>query len=108
MPIREKTPSQARAREAAGALAIRALGWLAQDMERIGGFLAQSGMGPGDLRVRAQEPAFGAAILSYLLSDEALLLAFAADTTLRPQDVVHAFHVLEPPFDPDAPVRRGD
>lgn len=108
MPIREKTPSEARAREAASAVAVQALTWLAQDMERIGGFLAQSGLGPGDLRSRAREPAFGAAILTYILSDDAQLLDFVAAAKLRPQDVLHALHVLEPPFDPDAPVRRRD
>lgn len=108
MPIREKVPSQARAREAAGAVAVSALTFLAQDMERIGGFLAQSGLGPGDLRTRAHEPAFGAAVLQYLLSDDALLTAFAADAKLRPQDVVHALVALEPPIDPDAPARRRD
>lgn len=108
MPIREKTPSHARVREAAVAVAVKALTYLAQDMERIGGFLAQSGLGPGDLRARAQEPAFGAAVLGYLLSDETLLIAFAAESGLRPQDVLHAVHVLEPPFDPDAPARRSE
>ncbi|MEW6255737.1 MAG: DUF3572 domain-containing protein [Pseudomonadota bacterium] len=108
MPIQEKVPSQARAREAAGAVAVKALTFLAQDMERIGGFLAQSGLGPGELRTRAHEPAFGAAVLNYLMSDETLLLAFVADANLRPQDVVHALYVLEPPFDPDAPARARD
>lgn len=108
MPIREKVPSQTRAREAAGAVAVSALTFLAQDIERIGGFLAQSGLGPGDLRSRAHEPAFGAAVLHYLLSDDALLMAFVADAKLRPQDVLHALVVLEPPFDPDAPAKRQD
>lgn len=105
MPIKEKS-NPARAREAAQAVAIQALTFLAQDMERIGGFLAQSGLGPGDLRARAAEPAFGAAVLAHLLSDETLLLAFVEDGKLRPQDVVHAHDILNPPFDPDAPARR--
>ncbi|MEP9377732.1 DUF3572 domain-containing protein [Aquabacter sp. CN5-332] len=108
MPIKDRTGSSTplRVREAAQAVAIQALTWLAQDMERVGGFLAQSGLGPGDLRARAAEPAFGAAVLGYLLSDESLLVAFADDAKLRPQDVVHAHDVLNPPFDPDAPARR--
>lgn len=109
MPIREKNqmPSAARAREAASAVAIQALTWLAQDIERIGGFLAQSGLGPGDLRARANDPVFGAAVLHFILSEDAMLLDFVAHAQLRPQDVLHALAVLEPPFDPDAPARRA-
>ncbi len=108
MPIKDRTSRSTpmRAQEAAQAVAILALTFLAQDMERVGGFLAQSGLGPGDLRARAGEPVFGAAVLGYLLSNEPLLLAFAADAKLRPQDVVHAHDVLNPPLDPDAPARH--
>ncbi|OYY10030.1 MAG: hypothetical protein B7Y70_09175 [Rhizobiales bacterium 35-68-8] len=109
MPMKDRynPPGAARAQEAASAVAVQALTWLASDMERIGGFLAQSGLGPGDLRARAQEPAFGAAVLHFVLSEDAMLLAFVAEAKLRPLDVVHALSVLEPPFDPDAPARRA-
>jgi len=37
----------------AEALAVRALAWMAGDAELIGRFLAMTGAGPGDLRIRA-------------------------------------------------------
>ncbi|TCT00992.1 DUF3572 domain-containing protein [Aquabacter spiritensis] len=108
MPIRDKTSSSTplRTRDAAQAVAIEALAFLAEDMERIGGFLAQSGLSPGDLRARAAEPDFAAAVLAFILSDEPMLIAFSAKAKLRPQDVLTAHAVLDPPFDPDAPARR--
>ena len=63
--------------ESAEILAIGALGFLAEDPERLGRFLALSGLGPKDLRDRAQDPAFLGGVLDHLLSDESLLFLFA-------------------------------
>ena len=41
------------ARDAAEALALSALGWIAEDPERIGAFLGQSGLDPDVLRARS-------------------------------------------------------
>lgn len=59
-------------------LAARALVFIAQDPERIGQFLAMTGIGPAEIRSRAQDPAFLAGILDHLMSDEAMVLDFAA------------------------------
>jgi hypothetical protein len=48
--------------EAAQALALRALAFLAEDPERLGRFLALSGMGPAELRTRASDPVLLGAI----------------------------------------------
>lgn len=58
-------------------LAAKALIFIAQEPDRIGRFLAQSGIGPADIRTRTQDPAFLGGILDHLLSDEAMLLEFA-------------------------------
>lgn len=63
--------------ENARSLAGRALVYIAQEPDRIGQFLAMTGIGPAEIRSRAQDPAFLAGILDYLLSDEALLIDFA-------------------------------
>ncbi len=55
--------------------ATEVLAWLAEDHARIGAFLAASGIGPGELRRAAGDPAFLLAVLDFLMSDEALLLA---------------------------------
>ncbi len=68
-----KKSNQARAAE----LAVRCLAFIAEDPDRLGSFLALSGVGPSEIRAQAQDPAFLGGILDYLLSDEAMLLAFA-------------------------------
>lgn len=72
-------------REAAETVALQALGWLAAEPDRLARFLALTGTGPEDLRARAGEPAFLAAVLDHLLADERLLLAFAAEAGLAPE-----------------------
>ena len=71
--------------DAAEALAIEALGWLASDPDALGGFLSAAGAGPGDLRARAAEPEFLGFVLDHLLANEPLLLAFC-DAAGRPYD----------------------
>lgn len=72
------------------ALAITALSFLAGDPERLGRFLAVTGLGPETLRQAAARPGFLAAVLDYLAGDETLLLAFAANAGLAPEAVVRA------------------
>jgi hypothetical protein len=71
-------------RPQAEALAVQALAWMASNPDLIGRFLAMTGAGPADLRVRAAEPEFLGFVLDFLLSDEAALVAFAADASIRP------------------------
>ena len=66
-------------REAAEALAIEALAWLAKDEAAAGAFLAAAGAAPQDLRARAAEPEFLGFVLDFLLSDEARLIAFCRE-----------------------------
>lgn len=72
------------------ATAIAALGFLAADTERLGRFLAVTGLDPGSLRAAAREPHFLGSVLERLLSDEALLLAFAANHRVQPESIVAA------------------
>ena len=69
----------------AEALAVRALAWMAGDAELMGRFLAMTGAGPGDLRVRAADPEFLGFVLDFLLAEEAALVAFAASENIRPE-----------------------
>lgn len=82
--------------ETAETLAIQALTFIAGDGERLGRFLAATGIGPADIRAVAREPRFLAGILDHLESDEALLLAFAAEAGIDPTDVGHARTALDP------------
>lgn len=77
-------------RDGAEALALRALAFLADDPERLGRFLALSGIGPGELRSRAADPALLGGVLDHLLADERLLIAFIEASGLKPEEPARA------------------
>ncbi len=81
-------------REAAEAVAIQALTYIAGDTERLGRFLAVTGVGPAEIRSSASDPGFLVGVLEYLMTDEALLTGFAAEAGLRPEDPAKAFVAL--------------
>jgi hypothetical protein len=81
-------------REAATALAIAALSFIAGEPERLGRFLALSGIGPESIRAAAAEPHFLLGVLDHLAGDEALLLAFAREHDIAPEGVAKARDVL--------------
>lgn len=80
--------------EFAETVALRALGWLAAEADRLDGFLAVSGMAPGQLRARAQEPEVLAAVLDFLLAEDARVLDFAGAAGLAPEAVAAARRAL--------------
>jgi hypothetical protein len=73
--------------EAAEALAIQALTYIAADGERLGRFLAATGIGPAEIRKAAREPGFLLGVLDHLASDERLLTEFAAEAGFDPADI---------------------
>lgn len=80
--------------DAAREVAIGALGFLAGDPERIGPFLAESGLSPADLRGVVGSPAFQVAILDYLINRQDLLLDYASGAQIDPGHVVAAREIL--------------
>ena len=85
---------QPYSREAAESLAIQALTFLGGDQERLARFLAVSGIGPQSIRSAARHAGFLAGVLEYLATDEALLLAFAAEAQVAPSEIDKARRVL--------------
>jgi len=81
-------------RKAAESVAIQALAFIAGDGERIGPFLAATGIGPDAIRAAAAEPDFLAGVLDYVAGNEALLIAFATDADINPFDVAVARDIL--------------
>jgi hypothetical protein len=79
---------------AAAELAITALTFIAEEPERLGRFLASSGIGPESLREAAGEPDFLLGVLDYVVGDEALLLEFAGHSAIDPTAVARARNVL--------------
>jgi len=74
-------------REQAEGLAIQALTFIAGDGERLGRFLAVTGIGPAEIRSAAREPGFLTGVLEYMASDDRLIAAFANETGLDPADI---------------------
>ena len=81
-------------RDGAESLAVEALAFLAQDSERLGRFLAITGMGPEMIRKAAADPGFLAGVLDHIASDEPLLVAFAQHAAVDPRMVERAHALL--------------
>lgn len=87
------TPLKYR-QEAAESLAIQALSYLAEDDERLGRFLALSGLDPSGIRSAAGQPGFLAGVLDHIVSDERMLVAFAQQSGLAPEEIAKAHSAL--------------
>jgi hypothetical protein len=73
--------------EVAEVLGVQALGFIAQDEERLGRFLALTSLGPAEIRNSARERYFLAGVLDYVIGDEELLVAFAGHAGVEPATV---------------------
>lgn len=93
-PPRSRRPDPKEQRDAATALAIAALSFIASEPERLGRFLALTGIGPESIRTAAREPDFLLGVLDHLVGDEPLLLAFANQNEIDPEQVALARDVL--------------
>jgi hypothetical protein len=91
-------------REVAEIVAIQALTFVAGDPERLGLFLAESGLGPETLRTAAANPQFLASVLDFVMRDDATVKAFADAAQLDPTNVAAARQVLgDPDWERDVP-----
>ncbi|HKJ60819.1 MAG TPA: DUF3572 domain-containing protein [Hyphomicrobiales bacterium] len=81
-------------RERALDLATDALIFIAGDANRMAKFLGHTGYRPEQIRAQANAPDFLAGILGFLLDDESMLLAFAANGNHDPSTLSRAHHVL--------------
>ena len=81
-------------KDEAESIAISAIGYIAADSDRLGRFLALTGLEPDGLRRAAGEPGFLLAILDHLCGHEPDLVAFAADAGLPPERIAAARQLL--------------
>jgi Protein of unknown function (DUF3572) len=93
-PTGRDLSTEQRAR--AESLAVDVLMFLAGDEERLGRFLALSGLAPENLRSASQSPHFLAGLLDYLAGDESLLLAFSANAGIDAAEIMRAHLLLSP------------
>jgi len=93
---------EAMTREFAETLAIQALSFLAEEPERLGRFLAFTGIEAQSLRDAAREPNFLLGVLDHLAGDERLLSEFATLKEIAPEIVTSARDLLAgaPPATP--------
>ena len=68
--------------EQAETIALQAVAFLCSDENALRGFLAQSGMIEGDLKLALTEPEFLAGVLDYVLGHEPTLTAFCDETNI--------------------------
>jgi hypothetical protein len=99
MAKRTKNPS-----EVAEIVAVQALSFIAGEPERLGAFLAETGIGPETLRSAAADPHFLAHVLDFVLRDDATVKAFAAVSELDPSTIAAAREALDQDrSEPDLP-----
>jgi len=66
----------------------------AEDADRLGRFLAVTGIGPAEIRTAAREPGFLGGVLDFIASDERLVMAFADGAGVDPAAVEKGRAVL--------------
>ena len=91
-------------REVAEFVAIQALSFIACDSERLGLFLAETGIGPDTLRKSAADSGFLVCVLDFVLRDDATVKAFAKASELHPTNIAAARQLLgDPHWERDVP-----
>jgi hypothetical protein len=91
-------------REVAEIVAVQALSFIAGDPERLGLFLAETGIGPETLRTAATDAHFLASVLDFVLRDDATVKAFAGAAQLDPTNIAAAHQALsDPQWERDVP-----
>jgi hypothetical protein len=90
----ESVNNKTLTREAAEAVAIEALGFVANDPVLLPRFLAITGIEAADIRHAAREPGFLAGVLRFVLAHEPTLLAFAEQSGTPAGTVAAALRAL--------------
>ncbi|MBY0225556.1 MAG: DUF3572 domain-containing protein [Hyphomicrobium sp.] len=87
--------AKALTRDDAETIAIRAIGFLAEDSRRLGRFLSLTGMEPQTLIAEAETPPVQVAVLDHLLGDESLLMVFCGHAAIAPEMIPAARMLLD-------------
>jgi hypothetical protein len=90
-------------RETAEMLAIAALAFIAEEPERLNGFLSVTGIPLEGIREAASQPGFLGGVLEHMLGDETLLLAFADSAGIDPDGIARARSALGGRWERDVP-----
>jgi Protein of unknown function (DUF3572) len=90
-------------RALAESVAASALGFIASDEERLGRFVAVTGVDPGEIRTAARSPGFLAGVLQHVMDDDRLAAAFAEHADLTPERLMRAAAALGSHWERDTP-----
>ncbi len=82
-------------RDDAETMAFQAIGFLADEPNRIGRFLSLTGMEPETMLTAAETAPVQVAVLDHLLSDESLLMVFSGHAGINPEAVAVARALLD-------------
>jgi hypothetical protein len=77
--------------------AIAVLGWLANDPDLFGRFLALTGVEPQQVRNAINDPGFLAGMLDFLMNHEPTAVAFCEATNTTPEALTAAWRHFSPP-----------
>ena len=77
-------------RDEAEAVALEALGWMAGEDDLLSVFMVSAGLSSGELKARASDPELLAAVLDFLVMDDAWVSGFAAATGHAPDAPMRA------------------
>lgn len=86
----ERARPKTMAREEAEGLGVAAFTAMAGDEAVLNAFLAQTGLGVGELRAAVAEPAFLAAVLDHMLQDDRTVAHLAETLERDPADLMAA------------------
>jgi hypothetical protein len=75
-------------------IALQALTFILSEPRHLETFLAETGFTPAELAANAEAGHVLEAALNQMMANEAILLAFAANVGLSPEDVARAHHHL--------------
>ena len=84
-------------------LAIQALAFIAEEADRLDGFLTLTGLERERIREAAREPSFLAGVLEHMLGDERLLIAFSQSAGIDPAEIARASSALGGKWERDLP-----
>jgi hypothetical protein len=79
---------------AASDIAVRALTFVTEDENRLSRFLDITGWTPATLSSPNTQSAILVSVLEYLMSEEDILLTFAANSRIEPGDIAKAHSAL--------------
>lgn len=77
-------------REHADTMALQGFAWILEDAALRSAFLADTGLSPADLGTAVRSRSFLAAVLDFLLAEDARVLGFCAAQGLRPDAPLRA------------------